>query len=253
MGIASGDGQFVNAYDPRRYDYRLLDFDRTHAFVASYVWKIPNGAGKLGNNWLARGLLNGWQISGITSIITGSPFELGVGIAGINGNQRITGSWTEPPRYKLKGDPKNAGNGMQINPDAIVIPEIGSDGFGPRMYMRNPGINNTDLTLAKKIRLGAKDTRRIELRFEMFNVFNHTQFSGVNAGTNLVVPNGTNAAGVPQFLTGNAIFARYNEAIVTNNMRSQSANQGAPLGQYFGEYNGARDPRIIELAVRFAW
>ena len=253
MGIASADGQFANPYDPRKYDYRLLDFDRTHAFVASYVWRIPNGGNKLGNNWLSRGLLNGWQISGITSIITGSPYELGVAVAGQNVNQRITGSWTEPPRFKLKDDPKNASSGIQINSDAIVIPEIGSDGFGPRMYMRNPGINNTDLTITKKVRLGVKDARRLEFRFEMFNVFNHTQFSGVNNGTNLAVPNGTNAAGVPQFLTGNAIFARYNEAIVTNNMRSQSANQSAPLGQYFGEYNAARDPRIIELAVRFAW
>jgi hypothetical protein len=67
------------------------------------------------------------------------------------------------------------------------------------------------------------------------------------------VPNGTNASGAPVFLTGNAIFDRYNEAIVTNNLRSQAADKSRPLGQFFGEYNAARDPRIVQLAVKFYW
>ncbi len=253
LGVASGDAQFVNPYDPRSYDYRLLDFDRTHAFVSSYIWNVPGLSRHLGNGWLARALADGWQISGITSIITGNPFELGVGIAGVNANQRITGSWTEPPRLNLRGDPKVDSNGIVINPEVFVLPEIGADGRGPRMYMRNPGINNTDLSVFKNFKLGGKDDRRMQLRLEMFNVFNHTQFSGVNAGVNLAVPNGTNPNGTPAFITGNGIFSRYGEAVITNNLRSQAADQTRPLGQFFGEYNGARDPRIIQLAVKFYW
>jgi hypothetical protein len=253
LGTASGDGSFVNAYQPRQYDYRLLDFDRTHALVTTYVWDVPKLGHRLGNGWLSRALLDGWQISGISSFISGNPYELGVGIAGVNANQRITGSWTEPPRLNLKANPRQGPAGLVIDPDAFVLPKIGSDGRGPRMYLRNPGINNTDLSIFKTFAMGRNGTRRLQLRLEAFNVFNHTQFSGVNGGVNLAVPNGTNASGAPVFLTGNAIFDRYNEAIVTNNLRSQAADKSRPLGQFFGEYNAARDPRIVQLAVKFYW
>ena len=47
MGVAAGDGSFVNPFNVRLYDYRLLDFDRTHAFTATYIYDVP----KLGRNW----------------------------------------------------------------------------------------------------------------------------------------------------------------------------------------------------------
>jgi len=250
LGVAAGDGSFVNPYNTRLYDYRLLDFDRTHAFVATYVYELPRLGSRWGNNWLTRGLLDGWQFSGITSLISGNPFELGVGVGGINVNQRITGSWTEPPRYRLKGDPAAGPNGLLINPDAFIIPEIGSLGLGERTYLRNPGINNTDLSLFKNFSLGNPDNnRRLQLRFEVFNVFNHTQFSGINAGTNISVPRADGG-----FDTGNAIFANYNQAVITNNLRNGPVEgSNRPLGQFFGEYNGARDPRIIQLGVKLYW
>ena len=192
---------FVNPYNTRLYDYRLLDFDRAHAFTATYIYDVPKLGRKLGDNRFTRGLLDGWQISGITCLISGNPFELGVGIGGgVNANQRITGSWTEPSRFRLKGDPKNGPNGLLINPDAFIIPELGSLGLGERTYLRNPGINNTDLSIFKNFYIGDPDKgRQIQLRFEAFNVFNHTQFAGINAGTALSVAEcATNA-----FVTGN--------------------------------------------------
>jgi hypothetical protein len=255
LGTAPADGSFVNPNDPRLYDYRLMDFDRTHAFVATYIYDLPELGSRLGNNSFTRGLFNGWQISGITSLIGGNPFDLGVGIGGVNANQRITGSWTEPPRFIVKSDPAKGPNGLLIDPNAFIFPAVGSIGLGQRTYLRNPGINNTDLSIFKKIPIGNPDKNRyIQLRLEAFNVFNHTQFSGINTGTNLVVPNGTNAAGDQQFLTGNAIFARYNEVIISNNIRGQRvADATRPLGAFFGEYNGARDPRILQLAVKIAF
>ena len=250
LGVAPGDGSFVNAFNPRLYDYRLLDFDRTHAFVATYVYDVPNLGRRLGDNWLMNGIFDGWQVSGITSLISGNPFELGVSIAGVNANQRVTGSWTEPPRYRLKGDPENGPNGRLINPSSFIIPEIASVGLGERTYLRNPGINNTDLSFFKKFALGDPDKGRfLQFRFEMFNVFNHTQFQGINAGTNISVPqpNGT-------FLTGNAIFTNYGSAVITNNLRNAPVEgSNRPLGQFFGEYNAARDPRIIQLGVKISF
>jgi hypothetical protein len=255
LGTAPGDSSFVNPNNPRLYDYRLMDFDRTHAFVVTYVYDLPKLGSRWGNNSFTRGLLNGWEISGITSLIGGSPFELGVNATGSNINQRVTGSWTEPPRFIVKSDPAQGPNGLLIDPNAFIFPAVGSIGLGQRTYLRNPGINNTDLSIFKKIPLGDPDKNRyIQLRLEAFNVFNHTQFSGINAGTNLAVPNGKAANGDQLFLTGNAIYARYNEVIISNNIRGQRGSDAArPLGTFFGEYNGARDPRILQLAVKIAF
>ena len=255
LGTAPGDGSFVNPNNPRLYDYRLMDFDRKHAFVATYIYDLPELGSRWGNNSFTRGLLNGWQISGITSLIGGNPFELGVNVGGVNANQRITGSWTEPPRFIVKSDPSKGPNGLLIDPNAFIIPAVGSIGLGQRTYLRNPGINNTDLSIFKKIPLGDRDKNRyIQLRLEAFNVFNHTQFSGINTSINLVVPNGTNAAGDQQFITGNGIFARYNEAMISNAIRGQRVSDSTrPLGAFFGEYNGARDPRIMQLAVKIVF
>ncbi|MBO0859551.1 MAG: TonB-dependent receptor [Chloracidobacterium sp.] len=255
LGTAPGDSSFVNPRDPRLYDYRLMDFDRTHAFVATYVYDFPNLGSRWGKNALTRGLLNGWEISGITSLISGNPLELGVNASGSNANQRITGSWTEPPRFIVNGDPAKGPNGLLIDPNAFIIPALGSIGLGQRTYLRNPGINNTDLSIFKKFPLGDPDKNRyIQLRLEAFNVFNHTQFSGINTGVNLAVPNGVAANGDQLFLTGNAIYSQYNQVIISNNIRGQRASDATkPLGAFFGEYNAARDPRILQLAVKITF
>jgi hypothetical protein len=129
LGTTSGDSDFVNPNATRLYEYRLLSFDRAHAFVTTYVYDLPKAGKHLGDHWLARGVLNGWQVSGITSLISGSPFELGVGIAGINVNQRVAGSWTEPPRFRLKGDPSSGPNGLLINPGGLFSPASATTGW----------------------------------------------------------------------------------------------------------------------------
>jgi hypothetical protein len=249
LGVAPGDGSFVNPYNTRLYDYRLLDFDRTHAFTATYIYDLPKLGRKLGDNSFTRGLLDGWQVSGITSFISGNPFELGVGIGGgVNANQRITGSWTEPSRFRLNGDPKNGPNGLLIDPNAFIIPELGSLGLGERTYLRNPGINNTDLSLFKNFHIGDPDKgRRIQLRFEAFNVFNHTQFTGINAGTALSLPSGASNDSIFGTKTSNP----YSTLRITNNLRNGPVEGSIrPLGFFFGEYNGAREPRIIQFGAK---
>ncbi|HKQ78812.1 MAG TPA: carboxypeptidase regulatory-like domain-containing protein [Blastocatellia bacterium] len=249
LGVAPGDGSFVNPYNTRLYDYRLLDFDRAHSFTATYIYDVPKLGRKLGDNWFTRGLLDGWQVSGITSLISGNPFELGVGIGGgVNANQRITGSWTEPSRFRLKGDPKNGPNGLLIDPNSFIIPEIGSLGLGERTYLRNPGINNTDLSLFKNFYIGDPDKgRQIQLRLEAYNIFNHTQFAGINAGTALSLPTGASNASIFGTTTSNP----YSTLVITNNLRNGPVEgSNIPLGQRFGEYNGARDPRTIQLGVK---
>jgi hypothetical protein len=61
-----------------------------------------------------------------------------------------------------------------FNPNAFGLEAIGTLGNAGRNNFHGPGINNTDLALAKEVGFG--ENRRLELRVEAFNAFNHTQF-----------------------------------------------------------------------------
>jgi hypothetical protein len=134
----------------------------------------------------------------------------------------------------------DAQNGGQINTAAFTVPGVGNNGPYSRFYLRNPGIHNQDLSVFKSLPMGGDGKRYLQLRIEAFNVFNHPQFSGYNLTTNV-----TNGAGQ----TGAAILNAYTNLTVTNNVRP--AGNASVLGTYFGEYNAARDMRIIQLAAKF--
>jgi Carboxypeptidase regulatory-like domain/TonB-dependent Receptor Plug Domain len=234
----------THPFDLESYDYALANFDRTHYFVANYVWNLPEGGRLLGGGRAARLLLDGWTLSGISWVSSGNPTELAITIQNVNATQRLLGtdSGTPPntsgdlqPRLRVTGDPLNSDG--TINPAAFSVPGIGDIGPYDRLYVRNPGFNSHDLSVFKNVPFGGH--RYLQLRVEMFNAFNIVQYSGRNQATNI-----TNAAGQ----TGAAIFNNMSGLTVTNNTRP--AGSTAVLGTYFGEYNAARDPRIIQLGVK---
>jgi hypothetical protein len=237
------EGTFTSTIDPAAYDYGLAAFDRTHYFVANYIWNLPKGGKLLGGGWLARALLDNWTVSGISWATSGNPTELTLSIAGQDAGNRLLGTYTAgngaglQPRFHVTGEAQGAANA--INTANISVPGIGDVGPYPRNYLRNPGFHTHDLSIFKNFPLGANGRRTLQLRFEAFNVLNTAQFSAVNRTTNV-----TNAAGQ----TGAAIFNNYTGLTVTNNTRP--AGSTAVQGTYFGEYNSTRDPRIIQIGVK---
>jgi hypothetical protein len=253
MATASRDFEGTNPFNSRLYDYRLASFDRTHVFIANYVYDLPKMSRIFGDfgasRRLGRALLDDWQISGISQLSSGSPLELGVGIRDVNAGRRVTGSDTSGPLFLLRGDPGKGPNGLLINPSAFVVPPIGGTGPWPRTYLRNPGDHVHDISIFKNFPLGGDGSRRLQLRFEMFNAFNQTRFSSINTSTQLAVRDPAQ----PGMLTTNSdlVFAYYDQAVITDNIRGLRSNDGAkPLGRFFGEYNRARDARIIQLGVK---
>jgi hypothetical protein len=236
LTTASNATDFTHPYDLRGYEYRPADFDRPHVLAINYVYNLPKASRYLGHHWLARGVLDNWQISGISMFVSGTPFDLslsGLGTAGARlvGAPTAAGSTSslsaQQPRFYLTGDPSQGPNGLQINPSAFAVPGIGNIGPYPRAYLRNPGWNNHDISVFKNFPFGGEGSRYLQLRFEFFNAFNHTQFSAVNAGAVTITPGST----VPVF-----------------NVRP--AGNTSVLGTFFGEYSAARDPRIIQLAAK---
>ena len=110
----SDETTFTHSADPRGYDYALAGFDRTHFFVANYVWDLPKGSRLLGDNWLTRAVFDNWTISGTRPIASGNPAELALSIAGQDAGNRLFGAYTngnlsgQQPRFFVSGDAQNA-------------------------------------------------------------------------------------------------------------------------------------------------
>jgi len=209
----------------RLANYGPLSFDRLHTVNIFYTYELP----RIFRSGPAHSLIDGWQISGATLFQSGAPYQVSFSIPGV-GNQNITGSYTEPARVKLIGNPLSAITGDEyhrLNPAAFAPPPVGSIGLdSPTNYLRGPGINNTNLSIQKSFFVS--EGARFELRADAFNVFNHTQFNGVNSTIN---------------------FKSLSDPTITNLYQNPDGTINNING--FGTVSGARDPRIMQLVVRF--
>jgi len=217
---ASSFEQSLNPLDPAS-DRALSLFDARNRFVFSSVWDLP--VPKYSG---ARGvMLDGWQASGILTLQSGFPIRFDSNL-----DQELQGSadFESPGRpdqiapftHRNPRTPLNGATGYYFNPSIFAVPALGSAGDAPRSICCGPGIADTDLAVQKLTPVGDRGT--IQFVFQVFNVFNHTQFLN------------------PDGQLGDAQF-------------DYSTNpNGVPVaGGLFGEITRARDPRQIQLAIRF--
>lgn len=189
-GGISGAGRGTNPYDfaLNRGD---STFDARHRFVINYDYEVPSLT-RFWNNGFVKHVLDGWRVGGITTLQTGFPV-----IVYESDDRSLTCSpawsyyncWDTPNVVGFPGvyDPRNAtlvnttlggttpASNYYFNPNAFALETIGQLGNEGRNNFHGPGLNQTDLVLAKEFRW--TEVRRIELRLEAFNVFNHTQFA----------------------------------------------------------------------------
>ena len=192
-------------------------FDRTHVLNFDYVYQAPKLGTRLGNTAVGRKVLDGWEISGVTRIQSGLPFTVGTP----SNPGTITNSGA---RADLNGSPLGTflypKLGLQwFNPLAFAEPLNGSLGNTGRNILRRPGFDNWNLSLFKNTRISERVTT--QFRFEVFNIFNHTQFFGLNTS----------------IFTG------------VNNPGPGSSVTPATIGQT-GQITSTRDPRNIQLGLK---
>src|SRR4029079_15817862 len=77
-GTLGGEYNSIDPYDPKR-TYGVLGEDRTHVLNVSWNAFLPDAAKGAMNNPIGRGLLDGWQVSGISSLASGIPIRLSFG------------------------------------------------------------------------------------------------------------------------------------------------------------------------------
>jgi hypothetical protein len=197
-GSADGNGVRFDGLT-RIAQYGPCDFNIRQNLTFNYVYPLP--LQKLAfdhSNAVTKAVLGGWQLSGITIFRNGTPVTPGFSVNGANTNAAFTGSTSQSARVKLVGDP-HAGTSSspfnRLNWSAFAMPTpatapnmathtdgtIGTLGFdSPRNYIVGPGVNNFDATLEKETPI--REGMKLQLRLDAFNVFNHTQFSGLKIG-----------------------------------------------------------------------
>lgn len=148
-------------------------FDIPQKLSIGYVWDLPLGSGHrfFGNvNPIVGKIIGGWQLSGITSIESGSPFSV-VSLGARTGTGDIV-----PTRADVIGDWRipNPTVKRWFNTAAFARPADFTYGNSGPHVLRGPGRNNWDVAVLKSIVL--KESRSIQFRAEFFNLPNHPQF-----------------------------------------------------------------------------
>jgi len=166
-----------------RGDKGLPDSDIRHVANLDFVYELPFFR-TADSPMLLRNVLGGWQVSGILSTRTGSPFNLGqsTGLSGsrpdyIGGevlldNYRDTLQYFNPSAFDL----------VPINPTSGVTVRPGNLG---RNALRGPGMWNLDASASKRFYAGERIAIKFDAQF--LNSLNHTNFN--NPQTSINAPN----------------------------------------------------------------
>jgi len=184
LGFNNVTSAITNPYDWNA-DKGNCSFDLRHNISLNAVYMLPFKGNRL---------KEGWQLSGITSWHTGVNFSLGEGDQADLGNTFDT----ERPNYTPNAPGcnnnvyANQSPTQWFNESCFQASTYGTVGNLGRNVMRGPGYAETDISVTKNTRINEKMT--LQFRAEIFNIFNHPNFSVpdggiINAGVNNVGPN----------------------------------------------------------------
>ena len=166
---------YVNGF--KQIDTGPSDFDFTHTLVVSYVWQLPALARA---NPVVRGVLGGWELTGITTVQSGGRITL---FAGTDRSQTAIGF--DHADY-LGGSTRTSGPCANqapcvtyLVPTSFAAPALGTYGNFAKGALRGPGLFNTDWGIFKNF--SVTERVKIQFRAEFFDIFNRVNFS--NPGT----------------------------------------------------------------------
>jgi hypothetical protein len=207
-------GTYAQYVSRRVWNYGESGTDRAHILSVNWLWPIPR-ASNLSKNFLVRALFDDWALSGIATFISGAP--TGISCSTTTGADLIGGG--DGQRVVLTCNPtleKDKRTFAQFfNTSCVSLPPTGYIGSAARTVFHGPGTNNWNVSLFRTFRV--KERASLELRWETYNTFNHTQFTGVNTS------------------------AQFDPAT------------GAQTNSQFGQFTSAANARYMQLAGRISF
>ena len=155
----------------------LSDFDHRHRFVTSFLYQLPflnNSEG-----WMHAALAD-WQVGGIWTIESGSPFTVNLTSDTAN-NGEPTGSQPNiSERPNLVCDPNSGPKtpAQWFNTSCFAAPAAYTYGNAGRDIVTGPGLNNFDATFQKNFAI--REHVQLQFRADLFDFFNHPNFNQPN-------------------------------------------------------------------------
>jgi hypothetical protein len=215
FGVGDDDPASVSVLRPlEAWYYAPLSNNQRHNLTISYTYDLPDVARQW--NRAAQLALDGWQLSGENAWISGDWADISLSTTD---SFDFTGG-SEGARPVMVGDPMLPRGERDpltqwFNTAAFQRPAGRGDfGNAPRTAIQLPGINNWNLAMFKNFGLGGP--RKFQFRVEAYNVLNTLQFRDVDRG------------------------ARFDPA-------------GNQVNANFGKATTARNPRIMQMSLRFTF
>ncbi|MFP5276902.1 MAG: carboxypeptidase regulatory-like domain-containing protein [Acidobacteriota bacterium] len=217
MTTSTADESYVDPFNPRKYNYQVAGWDRTHVAAINYVYDLPAVARFLGGSRVLGMITDGYQLSGVSNFMTGTPTWTPFWVQG----SQLTGGrqWSKiPPAYlgiDSTGKP--------------ILPKIGQPYKGTPEKLRDGGMQTWDMSLFKNFPLGQAERAVLQIRCETYNVFNHPNFASHDLGANLTLPSYSGGTYTPESVSLDSSW----------NQPTSMWSQAGPGG-----------PRVIQLGAR---
>ncbi len=216
MDIVDNDSDQINNPFNIASQYAVAGYDQTHNFSTDWVYLFP----KVTDNRVLGVLANGWEFTAILSLHSGMPFT-------VYSNGNLDGYNAGVQYVNVVGNPYSGQDSAHwLNQAAFQQPADGSYGSTGRNAFRLPWIQNLDSSLIKNFAI--RENMKLVYRFEVFNVFNHAEIWGLSGVT---ATGGSLSAG----------FTGLGPGLGLNSVSDAT----------FGQVNSWRDPRTIQMALRF--
>ena len=262
-GTVGNDFAQIDPLDPAR-SYGLLLANRPHNVAFSWTARLGT---PVKDNGLGKALLNGWNLSGVSTYVSGQPIRLGFS-GDLSTNQAALGWFGTPsflgysanfsqgsigaitPTYTcdptLKGGSGGPGDKL-LDIKCVGVPSFGQSGpFVSPYNLQSPARNFHDVTVFRDFRRG-ESSKRMQIRVGVFNLFNQAY---------PIAPAGPGGSDVDITLEANC-----NRKLngVPNGAGGTSDGVCDPTGGYsftqntvnnFGKVLTKRGRRVVEFAVR---
>jgi hypothetical protein len=165
-----------------KYDKGSGTYDRRHMLNANYVYRLPFFRQSQG---LLRSIAGGWEIAGTVIDESGTPISPGsLGFANGGDPIGLGGGYTNRPNVSGKMRyHKNVKGWFDTTMFSYPTPawEGGANlGFGSMGKDAIVGPGRVDFSTSLYKSFAITERAHFEMRFESFNTFNHTEFSGLN-------------------------------------------------------------------------
>lgn len=209
---------FFNVPSESHRNRARLSHDRPHNLQVAAVYELPLGKGK---RWAAErrllaAVLGGWQVNGLLSSFSGTPFNVTDSTTLLNtpGNSQVA-DLVKPGVEKLGA----VGRDTRFYDPYAFRPVTGTPRFGNMgLYaLRGPGVVNLDAGVFRQFRLGERFS--LQFRAESFNLTNTPHFSNPSAGVNQMVISGGEITSLGTFMSVTSVESTHPERKIRFGMR----------------------------------